>query len=770
VKPTEEPNRDDRPSSVRRLLYSPLSDLLQGCVTGHGDWQILLNDANLPPVISECIATHLAKTSRRGRLERARQVIAWASEEVSAQRPLGQIVESITSAASASDLADVATLLEDELPTPSLESVRSLVARTKLRGRKRVRLTHDLLQLFRKRLAQGESLQPAVETCASSIALPALIRQTGGVCETLEAELPEKIMARVDDVLRRTRLWTSEKSEVASELAAHFGDGLAAGQSPEELIEDFGKPALAARLIRRARLRCRPWSWHAARRTGQTAAALFVLVIVLWGALIVRFRLAQPVLAYDVVAEIDAAAAAVAPQDRGWPLYRQGFVELGDDYREAFNPNDGVNLRQAFLDGPSSAAWPQAKAFVDEHPLTLALFFRGAERPRLGFQHRDLENAEWLQAMGRPASAAYNPPGTPAWHVLLTHTDVLRLAARFFSATTYEAAERGDADDVVRGIQALLQAARHVREDGFLITQLIGAAFARTASERTLALLREKPEMFSDEHLDALGDSLAIDVDDDWQLDWDAENQRFVDDFLQHAYSPEGRFTAQGLRYLRFVFRTDADLSFVPLDYESGVLDLPDSLPLQDRLIFDLFGSEATAWLADRTAMQQKFDELRALFTAEDRQTEWSRETSKFYRELERIRSSWRLRRRYLPVLAFYQCGILNVEWARQTSRGPDCSRVARNGALVAIALEQYRRRNDEWPDSLQNLIPEHLMELPIDPMSGGALRYELRDGQPFVYSLGPDRDDDGGEPMAKKVELDPSAKGDWVVYPVDLD
>ena len=97
----------------------------------------------------------------------------------------------------------------------------------------------------------------------------------------------------------------------------------------------------------------------------------------------------------------------------------------------------------------------------------------------------------------------------------------------------------------------------------------------------------------------------------------------------------------------------------------------------------------------------------------------------------------------------------------------------------VAIGLELYRRRAGFWPASLEALVPDLLPTVPPDRFDGNALRYRLVDGRPLIYSIGSDRDDDGGraprdaagqdEPQqAKLVNLagEPMADGDWILWP----
>jgi hypothetical protein len=65
--------------------------------------------------------------------------------------------------------------------------------------------------------------------------------------------------------------------------------------------------------------------------------------------------------------------------------------------------------------------------------------------------------------------------------------------------------------------------------------------------------------------------------------------------------------------------------------------------------------------------------------------------------------------------------------------------------AAVALAVERYRQVNGRWPDSLEALVPGQMKSLPLDPFNGRPLRYRREVQGVIVYSVGPDRKDDGG-------------------------
>jgi hypothetical protein len=64
---------------------------------------------------------------------------------------------------------------------------------------------------------------------------------------------------------------------------------------------------------------------------------------------------------------------------------------------------------------------------------------------------------------------------------------------------------------------------------------------------------------------------------------------------------------------------------------------------------------------------------------------------------------------------------------------------------VVALAAERYRHAHGAWPATLALLTPEYLSEVPADPYDGLPLRYRRQDDHVVIYSVGPDRQDDGG-------------------------
>lgn len=65
--------------------------------------------------------------------------------------------------------------------------------------------------------------------------------------------------------------------------------------------------------------------------------------------------------------------------------------------------------------------------------------------------------------------------------------------------------------------------------------------------------------------------------------------------------------------------------------------------------------------------------------------------------------------------------------------------------AIVALASERYRREKQTWPEKIDQLCPQFLTAVPLDPYDGKPLRSRrVKDGV-VIYSVGQDATDNGG-------------------------
>jgi len=65
--------------------------------------------------------------------------------------------------------------------------------------------------------------------------------------------------------------------------------------------------------------------------------------------------------------------------------------------------------------------------------------------------------------------------------------------------------------------------------------------------------------------------------------------------------------------------------------------------------------------------------------------------------------------------------------------------------ATTALAVEQFGNQHGRLPERLNELTPILLAEVPEDPFTGAELKYRRTEKGYLIYSVGPDRKDDGG-------------------------
>ena len=67
--------------------------------------------------------------------------------------------------------------------------------------------------------------------------------------------------------------------------------------------------------------------------------------------------------------------------------------------------------------------------------------------------------------------------------------------------------------------------------------------------------------------------------------------------------------------------------------------------------------------------------------------------------------------------------------------------------ACTALAVEKYRAKTGQPPARLDDLAPDYLDSVPVDPFDGKPLRMAVSQGGILLYNIGPDLKDEGGAP-----------------------
>jgi hypothetical protein len=575
-----------------------------------------------------------------------------------------------------------------------------------------------------------------------------------------KAALPPALADTVRTVARRARLWADERADVAHELSSHFLDGLAGGASPEQLRADFGDLKPAARLIHRAKVRNRPLAWKLMRLTRRTLVAMLVFVALVYAVQAARMRWGHPLLTRNYLAEWNAATLAVPERDRAWPVYRAGARACSPtlDF-----PGDYAELT------PDDPNWAKIAAQVEQNAQALALFHEAARKPALGALFEALENeSEALYGPPRGSHSRYSVPAAGRNPDLLAASlpDVaaLRTAARLLVLDAYVALADGASERACDDLRDALRVVAHTREVNYLICDLVATAEVRLVAEVLASMLAARPDAFTDAQWTALAHELAA-AGGDLRPRFDSDRAIFADIFQRY-------YNADGSPRPELLLRT----------WQSREPREPQA----PRYVFNLTLPLLSAVTLSRDELARKADDIYTHVAAEAERPFWLRNTHVMADEVQAMNATRYAQSRYWPLSALMP--TMTVD--RAVTLG-DFANQERNGVLVAIALELYHRRHEAWPARLVELTPEFLPTVPLDCWDGQPLRYRVVDGRPLIYSVGADRQDDGGRlpdiPVAQRPKplmpnlagylnrraREPDApnmpgyvNGDWILWP----
>ncbi len=565
-------------------------------------------------------------------------------------------------------------------------------------------------------------------------------------------------------VAKRTRLPRLERVDVARDLAEHFRDGLAAGTDEETLIRDFGDERAAAQLLRRSMVRKRPLLARVGRRFVQAGSITMVVVVGLYAIAAANYWRQRPIIRTDYVAQLNAPIAATPESERAWPGIRGAMTEI----RMLVDPVDSSDAGMA-LDGVARDRI--VTRFVDAARLSAIEPWSGPDEDALGRQAMEedaptreavdglfdrvepaleqLRVAAALPALGRevttglpsdPADVAFfgfesrvaTAGPTQAFDSVLAielpHYPTIRNAGRLLATDARRAVAAGDGERAVADLEAAMGLARQVRTPSFLIGQLVGSSIEMLAFDVVLDAMATHPDAFTDADLERIAGVFAVRADD--RSAFDLANERlFFEDLAQRFYTDDG----EGNGHL--TLHVGAGIGALN---QGGGLPL-EGLPTAAGFLFA--PALANLSLDRRTAMEiwnDFFDRCDEACRAEPWQVDRASLSSLDGRPLEETMADWRGRLKYFPLNLIVPA-IDNAVLAMLATESQ------RDLVETVIALERTRRRVGEWPPSLSVLPTDLLAEPARDPFDGEILRYGILDGVPVIWTIGPDRRDDGG-------------------------
>lgn len=581
-----------------------------------------------------------------------------------------------------------------------------------------------------------------------------------------EADLPPTLRQLISVVVRHARLRRREQLDVTRELVAHFRDGLAQGALPDDLQRSFGDPRAAARLIRRAKVRCRPLWWQAWRWGLRGAALLLLCGAGLYIVLSLQYHLSYPTISHDYVAEYNARILAAPDTDRAWPLYREAIIAL--------EPLPEQLADRWPIEYTDDQRWIAGRDYLRRNTHAIELAHRAGSRPLLGAMLGDPLSERTLiertQRHSTPQSVTIQaePPADPSLiGSPLPFLTPARELTRLLRADVTAAIEDGDSDRILRDLDTLVKIARHAEQGGFLLSTIIALSIDQVTFDGIKRALAESPELLTTDQWRQIAHSVAAsgDAGDRLASALRSERDGFLD-FVQRVYSDDGagdgRLTARGVAFL------------TRATYQGSG---PSNTSLDEAMMPLLAGTALS-----RRELINRYDHLMRLNLEEMARPLWATPSADLVHACTDPDASLYQRARNWPT-------SLMVPMLAHVARQAHHHRAQRDATLTAIALEIHRREHGSYPSTLAALTPRLLPRIPIDPADGQPLRYRVSEHGAVLYSIGADGADDSGVPPARgnliampgvsanaaaaaedlrrPVEGRTGCLGDWVLYPV---
>jgi hypothetical protein len=485
----------------------------------------------------------------------------------------------------------------------------------------------------------------------------------------------------------------------------------------------------------------------------------------------------RPDVKIDYLALINERALAVPEAQRAWPLYREALLSMG--VKGESGDSDFASVIPHIDSKPGDAEWPELERFLADHADSLAKLRAAAARPDLGFvtsnssvafspEDRELFG---LSITNEQVEAFKSQTLEDRWLIstLIPDLQQLKTAALLLASDARRAALEGGADTAAADIAAMLGVSNHVQETPFLVNLMVANAVRSIACVTFQDMFRDNPQSWSDSQLRDLAHSLAA-AQIDWRKGFETETACFHD-VMQRFYTDDGHGDG------RLAFRISRQQNiFAQLDSLTNYG--PESTP-------SLFAADSLAMLAlpaanmvvaSRKEMTETYlGFINTAIAKIDMSLVKQNDVPLPNEELLSERAGLLGQFRYLFVRLMVPA--YQVVWNKIAN-----SEGQRDGVLVGLALELYRREHDAWPKTLAELSPRWLPNVPIDRITGDSLGYKIVNGRPVVYSVGVDRDDDGGRvprgnggnsdvDLASPIHFQPRPvvgaehDGDWVIW-----
>ena len=288
----------------------------------------------------------------------------------------------------------------------------------------------------------------------------------------------------------------------------------------------------------------------------------------------------------------------------------------------------------------------------------------------------------------------------------LPHVQGTRGVARLLYASAMIRAHDGDLSGALDSCRAIFAAARSIGDEPFLISHLVHIALGESALDATWRVLGQGEA--PDAALAPLQDLLLDEMKQPLLLVGMKGERAVLTEIIRRLGTGEIPISA---------------LSDSAVSPPAGP---PGAVAPWGKLWFDQQQAVALERMTEAVAIARRpIDERSALWRA------WEAEADR------RKRSPIGAYTEMLPLMLAPAVATASSAFTRYQTD------LAANAILVAA--ERHRKKTGKWPESVAAIDRAILPSAPADPFTGASFRMEHRDGQLFVYSLGPNRTDEHG-------------------------
>ncbi|MBO6513089.1 MAG: hypothetical protein JJ974_03895 [Phycisphaerales bacterium] len=463
----------------------------------------------------------------------------------------------------------------------------------------------------------------------------------------------------------------------------------------------------------------------------------------------------------------NAWLATYPEEDKAWPILIDAKLEFSDVYdNERF-----IEFSEVLPSDP--IRWEILVPILEsEHAQDLSSVLQEAlSKPILGCEMMNTDDPHTIAAMQRHGiEVDMNIPVTENLAVvdsLLPAMGVLRGSARFLTGQAALALSTDDPDTFVKQLRSASQAGQLSDEYPTLIGELVRAAINSLVNRTIRWALEEHPDRLDEEHLEQLRRITAASAEP--SNGFYGELLLFHD-ITRRIVSKTGKLTPTSISMIS--------------EWSNGTGFLfPDPVHIPDE---NLGSSARRTLLLYKDFLDQCRDESQPR-----PEYGWQLDEYNFH-FVERIADE----------LGFIPKTILHV---LIPASGKASTRVLQHtqetiATNLALNLHIHKHRHGSFPTTLDDLDPDLQTLDPIDVFTGQPLLYTLTDTGPLIYSVGDDRDDDGGKirweindagpddniveirsplppewirtkDLQQRIADDPDfIDGDWVLFPIPFE